>query len=437
VGDTDFRETLLGACREAAQLDDTDRFVVATLANDRGTFSTVSSIDAEKVEMLEACLERLAADDVRRALVLATLCTELTVGSSLERRQALADEALSIARAHGDDATLVRVINHVLLPLSVPHLLEVSTARAVEGLALAESVGDPNLLCTAVSGRRLLAGASGDIEEMDRCFELKDRLVAQIDLPFLNWVHTVQRATRALIAGDAGLGEELALRALQLGNDGGQPDAAMGFGIQLIMVHLLRGTLGTLIPLIEQTVADNPGLPVFSAVLALAHAEADHDAEVRELLEGFARARYELPLDVAWLTAMIAWAETATACGDPRFAEPVLGQLAPFSDQWLYTDVTTAGPVSRPVGDLLTVLGRYDEAERAFESAHISCEQADAVFFRAQTDLSWGRMLARRQAPGDTTRARDLLSRARHAGATHGYEVVERRAAKELGRLND
>jgi DNA-binding SARP family transcriptional activator len=435
AGDTTFRETLLGACRAAAQLGDTDRLVAATLANDRGTFSTVSAIDAEKVEMLEAALQPLPADDVRRALVLATLCTELTVGSSLERRQALADEALSIARTYGDDATVVRVINHVLLPLSVPQLLDVSVARAVEGLELAELVGDPLLLCSAASGRRLIAGASGDIQEMDRCFELKGRLVAQIDLPFLNWVHTIQRATRALIAGDHVLGEELALRALQLGNDCGQPDAAVAFGIQLIMVNLLRGTLGSLIQLIEQSVVDNPGLPVFSAVLALAHAESDHDDKVRELLDGFARTRFELPLDVAWLTAMIALAEAAVACGEPRFAEPVLNQLEPFSAQWLYTDVSTAGPVSRPVGELLTVLGRYDEAERAFEAARVSCEKADAGFFGAQTDLGWGRMLARRGAPGDTTRARDLLSRARHAGATRGYAVVERRAAQELQEL--
>ncbi len=437
AGDTAFRETLLGACRAAVELGDTDRLVAAALANDRGTFSTVSTIDAEKVEMLEATLELLPADDVRRALVLATLCTELTVGSSFERRQALADEALTIARTDGDDATMVRVINHVLLPLSVPHFLDVSMTRAVEGLALAESVGDPLLLCTAASGRRLIAGASGDIQEMDRCFEQKGRLLLQIDFPFLNWVHMLQRATRALIAGDSSLGEEFALRALQLGNDGGQPDAAVVFGIQLIMVNLLRGTLGTLIPLIEQTVADNPGLPVFSAVLALAHAESDHEEDLRELLEGFARTRFELPLDVTWLTGMIALAEAATACGEPRFAEPVLGQLAPFSDQWLYTDVSTAGPVSRPVGQLLTVLGRYEEAERAFESAHISCEEADAGFFAAQTKLSWGRMLARRQAPGDTTRARDLLSRAREAGATRGYEVVERRAATELRLMDD
>ena len=435
TGDPAFRDTLLRGSRRAAELGDTDRLVAAALANNRGTFSTVSAIDQEKVSILEAALGRLDGDDVRRALVLATLCTELTVGSPLERRRALADEALDIAERSGDDTTVVRVINQVLLPLSVPHLLDVSISRSTEALSRAESVGDPALLCTAASGRRLVAAAAGDIEEMDRCLEIKRPLVDRLDLPFLRWVHTLQRATRAVIAGDSGEAEQLALRALQIGTDGGQPDAAIVFGTQLILVHLVRGTMGTLVSLIEQAIADNPGLPVFTAVLALAYAESDRPEDVRGLLEGFARTGFELPLDVTWLTGMIAYADAASVCRDSGFAGPILDQLAPFSDQWLYTDVATSGPVSRSVGDLLVVLGRHDEAEPRFAHAAVSSEKAGARFFSAQTDLSWGRMLVERHAPGDLERAYALLSRARHSAASLGYGMVERRAAAALHNL--
>ena len=97
-------------------------------------FSSAGIIDADKVEILELALERLAADDPDRALVLATLCAELTYGSPLERRQALADEAIAIAEASGDDATIVRVLNHVSFPLCVPPLLEQSLARSADAL---------------------------------------------------------------------------------------------------------------------------------------------------------------------------------------------------------------------------------------------------------------------------------------------------------------
>jgi hypothetical protein len=206
--------------------------VAATLANDRGTFSTVDTVDAEKVDVLEMALSRLPAERPERALLLAMLCSEQTMGSPLDRRKDLADEAIAIAEHSGDDVTIVQVLNHVSLPLAVPSLLEWSVARTSDGLVRAERIGDPLLLCAAASGRRFTAACAGDIVEMDRCFEIKSPLVEQLDQPFLTWVHTLQRATRALIAGDTDEAEKWATEAFQIGIDGGQPDAAVIFGAE-------------------------------------------------------------------------------------------------------------------------------------------------------------------------------------------------------------
>ncbi len=432
TGDPTFRDILIRACLQAAELGDTDRLVTAALANDRGTFSTVSTIDIPKVEILETALERLPADHADRALILANLCSELTIGSPLDRRRSLAEEALAIAERAGDDAVTVRVLNHVLLPLAVPHLLNLSLDRSAAALFRAERIGDPVLLCTAASGRRFVAAWAGNIEEMDRCLETKRPLVEQLDQPFLNWVHTLQRATRALIAGDSVRAEQLATEAFQIGTDGGQPDAFIVYGAQIIMVNLWRGTLDTLVPLIEQAIADNPGLPVFTGALALAHAEADRTEETRSLLTGFAGQNFELPLDVTWLTGMIAYADAAIECRDSEFVEPVLERLTPFANQWLYTDVVTSGPVSRSVGDLLSVLGRYAEAEIAFAHSADSSERAGAKYFSARTDLSWGRMLLERDAPGDKEEGIKLLARALGSAKANGYGTIERRSAHAL-----
>jgi hypothetical protein len=50
-----------------------------------------------------------SADRVERALVLATICLEPTYGGAVERRTALADEAMDIAGATGDVVATVRV----------------------------------------------------------------------------------------------------------------------------------------------------------------------------------------------------------------------------------------------------------------------------------------------------------------------------------------
>ena len=141
-------------------------------------------------------------------------------------------------------------------------------------------------------------------------------------------------------------------------------------------------------------------------------------------------------MDTAWLTGMIAYADATIDSGDPLFAGPIYERLAPFADQWLYTDVATSGPVSRSLGGLATILGRYEEADTHFAHSAASSEQAHATFFAAQTDLLWGKMLLKRRSPVDHKKARDLLSKAMSVGVAHGYGNIERRAAEALRLLD-
>jgi class 3 adenylate cyclase/tetratricopeptide (TPR) repeat protein len=436
IGDPAFRDTLLDAARRAADLGDTERLVAAALANDRGWHTAAGVVDTDKVEILELALERLPADHPDRALVLATLCSELIWGSALERRQALADEAIAIARASGDDATIVRVLNHTSYPLLVPPLLEQVLARSADAMVLAERVGDPVLLFFAGIWRGVIAACAGDIDEMDRCYEVTRSLADQLDQPTLNWGHAFVSAVRAQIAGNSDQVEQLATEALQIGTDGGEPDVTGYFGAHLAIASWQRGTMGDLVPRIEQMVADNPGLPTLIAMLAMAHVEGDRRADAHHLLEEFAAADFDLPLGPIWLPGMVAYAEAAIECRDPRRAGPLFDRLAPWADQFATDGGATAeGPVSHYLGGLATVLGRYDEADVYFARAAASSERANAKFFAARTNLSWGRMLAERNAPGDIEKARDLLTQAHAAAAANGYANVERRTAETLQHL--
>jgi hypothetical protein len=435
TGDPAFRDTLLDAAHRAADLGDTDRLVAAALANDRGFFSAFGVIDAEKVGILEAALDGLRASDAHRPLALANLCKELALGTPLERRRALADEAIALADASGDDITTVRVLNHVALPLLVPPLLGQSLERSARSLALAERVGDPALLFWAATMRRIAAACACDIEEVDRCFGIAESEAERLDQPTLNWLQTLSRALRALVAGDADVAEQWATEALQIGTESGEPDAASIFGPQLIGVNFERGTLGEFVTIIEQNAIENPGVPSFVAALALAQVEAGDTDAARHLLEEFAATDFELPMDFAWLTGMALYAEAAVECRDPRYAEPVFERLAPWSGRLVYDAATAAGPVDQFLGGLATVIGRYEEANAFFARSSVLCDRVRVKFYAARTDLSWGRMLAERQAPGDIAKARDLLTTAHTAAVTHGYATVERRAADALRML--
>jgi class 3 adenylate cyclase len=438
TGDAASRETLLTAARQAADLGDTNRLVAAALANDRGYTSNNNATDTDKVEVLEMAVDRLPFDHPDRALVLATLCSELSYGSTLERRKALADEALVIAESSGDDATIARVVNQVLFPLLVPSMFEQQLTWTADALARAERVGDPVLLFLMAHSRATAVFLAGDIDEMDRCIEIMCALAEKLDQPILSWTNTFNLAKRAQIAGDTELAEQLATKALEIGTDCGQPDAALFFGGQLMVVSAQRGTMGELIPLIEQTIDEAVATPgVFTAALALAHAEANHAEDTRRLLEEFAAADFDLPGDQAWITGMFCYAEAAIHCGDPKYAEPIFDQLAPWAEQSVASgSVTASGVVSQSLGGLATVLRRYDEEDAYFAKSAAMSARMNAKFFVAITDLLWGSMLAERKAEGDIEKARDLLTKAQAAAAAHGYANVEHRAAAALQLLD-
>jgi DNA-binding SARP family transcriptional activator len=434
IGDPAFRDTFLDAARRAADLGDTERLVSAALANDRGFYSAVGVIDADKVEILEMALQLLPAGSADRALVLATLCSELAHGSPLDRRRALADEAIAAAESSGDDAIIVRTLNHLYIPLQVPSLLELALARTADALVRAERVGDPAQLYWAAMWRAETAARAGDIDEMDRCIQIHGSMAAQLDQPIFTWGHTFVSAMRAQLSGDTDRAEQLATKALQIGTDGGQPDAGIIFGAQLMIVSGQRGTMSELATLIEKLAAETPDIPrgLFASLLAKAHVEGDRTDQARILLDEFATEDFDLPLDQIWLTGMVDYAEAAIECRDPKYAGPLFDRLAPWAGQLPATGASALGPVSHYLGGLLAVLGRYDEADAYFNQAAEFSDRVGAKFFAARTALSWGRMLAERRALGDADKARDLFTRAHAAAAAHGYRNVERRAAAAL-----
>ena len=435
TGDPAYRDTLLGAARRAAVLGETDRLVRAALAGDRGFYSTVGTANAANVEVLETALASLPADHPDRALVLALLCQELTYGSPLDRRLALAEEALAIAESSGHDAVIVRVLNLLTLPLRVPPQLGPSLARTADALARAERLGDPVQLCWALARRASIAAWAGDIEEMDRCLE-RARLVAdQVDLPGVRWVVSNELVARALLAGDIERAELLAAEAFTIGSNAGEPDVELYFNGEVLGICARRGTLGDIAELIAQTARENPGLPAMVGNLARAHVQAGKIDDARRLLDEFARSGFDPPLDFLWLVGMVGWAEVAIVCRDPQYAGPIFDRLAPWADQLAYIDLGTEGPVSLYLGGLCAVLGRYDEAEAYFTRSADFCERAAARCFAAQTDLWWGTMLAERDAPGDAERAGGLLTRAYASAMAHGYGSIERDAAEALRHL--
>ena len=431
-GEPKFREILLDAARRAADIGDTERLVAAALAL---SWTPMGTFDAEKVEILETALKRIPSDRIDRALLLAHLSKELTYGVPLDRRRAVTEEAFSIAEALDDDATIIRVFVDAMHPVLIPSLIDQLVIQSRDVLLRAERLGDPALLFWAAARRRVASGCVGDIDEVDRCLAIEEGLVEQLGTLNLKWVHTCGLACRALVAGDTEQAERMATEGLKFGTEASEPVAAAWFAAQLVNVHRQRGTLGELIPFVEETIAQLPEMPVFVARLALAFTQEDQVDQAHRLLTEFTATGCDLPADNLWMTSIACWAEVAMECGDPKAALPILERLSPWVQLSSASGITAEGPVSYFLGGLSTVLGRYDDAERYFAQSAAFNNRIQASFFTALTNLSWGKMLQERGLRGDVDRAQDLVADALAAAAGNGYRRVERQAAGVLRAL--
>jgi hypothetical protein len=429
-----FRETLLGAAHRAHEERATARLVAAALANNRGFFSASGVVDAEKIEVLRTALSELSdSDSTARALLLATLCNELSFGSPLVDRQELAEEASGMARRIGDSSTLQQVLVLIDMPRQVPALLTDRLTDASEALMLARASRDPDLQFWAAAHCRMDAIQAGDLQLATSCLEIMHTLGAELHRPTLLWTTAFCDAADALIKGDPSDAEQKAEAALQIGVDSGQPDAFALYAGQLSWARFQQGLLGEIETMIEQVTVENPGIPAFSGFLALTHLEAGHPDLAQGLLADETAKRFSsLPQDFMWMIGIANYALVAMELQAAEAAAVLVEMLQPYETQIPYIGASVTDSVAFYLGGLAAVLGRFDEAEGYFMQASVTNALFERRFCEAQTCLAWGRTLTRSGDGANLARGMALLQQARDSGRQFGYGAIERRAAAEL-----
>ena len=346
VGGSEFRATLLEAARLAQGTDDTERLVTAALANYRGFTSVSGEVDAERVEVLQAALRAVGDDESpRRARLLARLCSEFAY-RPLEERVSLEQEAKTMARQLGDPGTLVAVINDCSLPLRVPSTLGSQLADIRESLEIAERIGDPLGQFWASAWTYIDATRAGDFTLAERCLALGRVVSARLQEPTMLWAHTFQEASFALQRGEPDRAEELATKALEIGSASEEPDAFTYYGSQLMCARDQQGRLGELVDLIAEVAEQNPGMPVYGAILPWAHNESGDEATARVLFDAAAERGFDLPQDSTWLDSVICYASIAVQLHLPERCGDLFALLAPFHDQAPCQGVGTREPVA-------------------------------------------------------------------------------------------
>jgi class 3 adenylate cyclase/tetratricopeptide (TPR) repeat protein len=434
AGDPAHRETLLEAARLAADRGDVDAQARAVLANGRGVWTTaIGEVDDERVAALEAALAVARPDDSpTRARLLAALGLELTYTGEVGRRVRLADEALAIARICGDAATLAHVLLHRFFTIPAPSTLPERLANSAELIPLAESLGDPGTTARALLQRSRCLIEAGDIEGADRSLQAAERLADDLAQPTLRWLVGLITTTRTILAGDLEEGERRAQAGFELGQATGQGDAPTYLAAFLFLIRLDQGRLGELEELVAERVAAVPNLLSFPVALAVILCELDRPDEATEHYERVVGHLDDLPVDSQWMLVVPWCAVVCAQLGDRPRARLLFDLLAPCASEVMFGAFVWVGAKAHYLALLATTLGDFDEAERRFADAATTHERIGAPHWLARTRLEWARMLLRRDRPGDTQRAQDLLAQALTIARERSLANIERRAVQLL-----
>ena len=373
AGDERARETLLAAAGAAREADRPDLLARDALAF-RAWQLSPGIVDDTLVELMEEALGGLKRreDSALRARLLARLAVALYYrAASADRREALAAEAVDLARADGDRDLLAYVLGNAQLATWGPDTTERSLTWSDELLELTETGPDVELTM-GVRNRRIdlllelddLPGADIAIETLDRLSRKQPHGRGEA------WL-CLQRARRALIEGDFEAAGRLNPRAAALAGRLHDPAIAMLAVAQDIGLRWAQERMDEVEATTRQFADGAPGMPVWRAALARVYCAQGRDVEAQRELDRLAVDDFvAVPRDNVWLVGMAMLAEVCAHLDDREQATRLEPLLRPFAGRVVTSPhAIFGGPVARFLGLLAACRGDLDAAADDFERA--------------------------------------------------------------------
>jgi tetratricopeptide (TPR) repeat protein len=427
TGNAAYRETLLDASRIASELRDGSRAARAALANNRGQTSVYGQVDSERVAVIERALEP-DDDPDRRARLLSLQGRELLYDrDDHHHRNALAEQALALAREVGNPRTIAHVLDdyfHLLFP---PYGLGRRLAHLDERAAAVRAAGDPALEFWTANVEFNTMAAAGDLERAESARRMA-AIAKRLGEPTMRWQAAFNAgACMSMLRGDLTELERCAEQGLEIGSEAGEPDAFMIYGGQLVLLRVIQGRAGEVVELLVQGVKANPLISAWKATLAWTWCWLDRRDEAATIVTEAAVDRFEhLPWEPSRLSALAAYADAAAQASVTDAVEILYELIEPWADQVVWNGATTYGHASIYLGLLAAALGRHEQADGHFAHA-VELQQRDGMLvWAARAHLGWAEALAPR---GDIEGAREHAEQALALANAHGYGFIGPRAA--------
>jgi predicted ATPase/DNA-binding SARP family transcriptional activator len=427
------------AFRAAAEIARTaglgEQLARAALGLGRGWIEQ-GSADAAIIGLLEEALAALPITDTSlRARLLGRLAMELHFSDKPKRCQALAMQAVALARRLGDPATLAFALNaHHWAQRGHDEVGEL-LAVAEEIIRSAEGAAELELALQGHSWRLvdlLELGQADDIDdEIAACVTLADRLRQPFYRSWVAGLHPM----RALMQGRFSDAERLAGEALVAAESAGNWNGITASRVQLAWCwkDIGRGAerAAEVERFVQQEVLTRPlsggAAAVWNGNLALFMAEAGLEDRARGYLDRVAACDdTELTRNVDGRSAAALAAEACALLDEKQLAARLYELLLPREGLCILggRGVYFRGAAARYLGLLAGTLGRADDAVRHLEDALETNARAQAPPWIARGQFELARALLARGRPEDERRAVDQLQRAERLARALGMRSL-------------
>lgn len=369
-----LRSVVHRALEVAQGMDDPEALArVAVLTSTDALWQSAhhGQVDPVVVSALREALDRLPdTDNELRCRTMLSLAGELYYGVSARERDALAEQAVAMARRIGDPALLLSACQNAFVCTWRPGTVAQRTALAQEALDIAEQLGDARALSYAQTVRAVVAAESGDVERFESLAvaaranaEAQRNVYALVVLDSLEipWHAMRGEFDRALelFAHLQALGEKMGLAQ--------QGDAVRG---AYFSIRMWQGDYGEVLDILR-SMNDEQVLALDASVLSLLTRLGRFD-EARAFL-----GEREIDLGGDTWFSLLPWAlgaESALALGDRELAATTYRLLAPHAGHMACAGSGVAlGPVDAFLAMAAAATGEKEIAARHADDAEELC----------------------------------------------------------------
>jgi DNA-binding SARP family transcriptional activator/tetratricopeptide (TPR) repeat protein len=426
------RDTFSRATRIARRSGDSEALARAALGFSGGGWNGFQGPDPESIELLEGASEANPEPGILRARVLARLAEALHFGGDSARVDEVSREALSEARASGDEEAIAAALTGRWYACLGPDQLVERVEVTRELLGIATRLRNRDIEIRA----RLLQVAAclerGEFTELDVAIAEHAALADQMKQPLGLLQSRACQAMQRLMEGDFADVERLAGEVLELGALSEDSEAVQYSAIELLLLRWEQDRLIEMEEPVRDLVDRFEAVPAWSSMLAFLLAELGHDEEARREL---ARIDLDQDSDLAargsWLADIVFASMAAVKIGDSDRASGYYQALLPYAGRVVAVAgaAAYASSTSHHLGVLAATLGRLDEAVTHLEVAIATNERAGALPWLARARFELARVLAARGDGGDAERAGELLAEAGRTAEELQMDSLLRRLA--------